>query len=237
MAVDYKIGIDIGGTHIRFVLVRSHKLIKKLIIKTPRKLKDFNNALNSGVWKITSSGQHKISYVGFSVAGVVSNYTVDFCTNAPYLNGYNFAEALGFSDSRHMSVDNDARSALWYELQNTKYKKGIILMITLGTGVGRALSQNGQVQLIKDFEWAEKWESEYQKIQRRKELGQYLSYKLWELITKYQPRMVIFGGGVVGKRKGLIKEIAQSWRVAGYDGQVCQSKSNDFAGALGAALL
>lgn len=237
MPSDYKIGIDIGGTHIRFVLVKGQRLVKKMIIDTPRKFTDFNNALNNTVWKLTSNGKHKINFVGFAVAGVVNNYTSDYCTNVPYLNGYDFAKALGFSDARHMSVDNDARSALWYELGNANYKKGIVLMITIGTGIGRALAEAGKVMTIKDFEWAEKWEQDYQKLQRNKELAQYLAYKLWPILVKYQPSKIIFGGGVVGKRPELPKEIYKCWQDVGYDGKVYKSKANDYAGALGAAIL
>ncbi len=236
MVSEYKIGIDIGGTKIRLVLIKGKRLVNKLTIETPKKLKDFNQALNAGVWKLTGNGKHKIFFVGFAVAGVINNSVVDYSQNIVYLNGYNFAQALGFKDGRHMSVDNDARAALWYELKNSSFKKGIVLMLTIGTGIGRALAEAGQVKTIKDFEWPEKWEPDYQKLQRSKELAPYLAYKLWPIIKKYQPRRIIFGGGVVSKRSDLVKEITKYWKQVGYEGKVYKARPNDYAGALGAVL-
>lgn len=236
MTAGYRIGIDIGGSNIRFVLVKGKKVVKKNIIATPKKFKEFNSILNKTVLGLTSNGKNKIDFLGVAVAGVVHDYMVDYCTNVPYLNGYDFAKAVGFSDPRRMTVDNDARSALWCELRNNRYKKGIVLMLTIGTGIGRAISESGEVKVIKDFEWAEKWERYYQKIQRTKELGVYLAYKLWPLLQKYKPSKIIIGGGVTGKRPELIKDMTKTWREVGYEGNVYKSKSNDFAGAIGAAL-
>jgi predicted NBD/HSP70 family sugar kinase len=136
-----------------------------------------------------------------------------------------------------LRVDNDARTYARAEY-NIGAGKGAkrILMITLGTGIGRAYGENGKIKNLKIFETNESWEKEYQKIYEKKALAEFLGEKLAPIIKYLNPEIVVLGGGVVQK-KGYFEVIkkALSNRVAKLE--IKCSKLGKFAGAIGAAML
>ena len=71
---------------------------------------------------------------------------------------------------------------------------------------------------IKNFEYPEKWEREYQKIRDRKDyekLAMFLGEKFSVLIKKYKPEAVVLGGGVLGKR-GFFEKLREELKIKTY---------------------
>ena len=135
-------------------------------------------------------------------------------------------------------VENDVCAFLRAELLNllksdfNRFKR--VLGITVGTGIGRAFFVNGKIKKIKQFEYPEKWEWEYQKIRDMKkdsELAEYLGEKLNLTFKKYKPNLIIVGGGVMN-RKGFFEKLRKKLNVRSR-----KAKFGVKAGAIGAAKL
>src|SRR3989344_1841138 len=115
-----------------------------------------------------------------------------------------------------LRVDNDARVFLRERAKKVRAKR--ILTFTIGTGIGRAYAEKGRVKKIKNFEYPEKWEREYQKIRDRKDyekLAMFLGEKFSVLIKKYKPEAVVLGGGVLGKR-GFFEKLREELKIKTY---------------------
>src|SRR3989338_4255535 len=172
------LGIDIGGTKIRTF----HKG-RFTEFPTPKNKKDFVKLIGS---------LRKVDAVGIACTGVIEGKKVEFSPNIKYLRNYDFsALKLG-----KIKVENDACAFLRAELLNllksdfNRFKR--VLGITVGTGIGRAFFVNGKIKKIKQFEYPEKWEWEYQKIRDMKkdsELAEYLGEKLNLTFKKYKPNL------------------------------------------------
>ncbi|MBI1982238.1 MAG: ROK family protein [Candidatus Levybacteria bacterium] len=223
------IGIDIGGTKIRGVLWNGKKVLKARETATPKSLIDFKSTL---IKLINSLG--RTDKIAIGVAGVVSGSKLVKSPNISYIKHFDFSNMnkLVFNN---MILDNDARcfGRAEYKMRSAAGKI-TTFFITLGTGVGRAVGQNGKILKIRKFEYPERWESEYKKFRDSKDnkrLAEYLSEKLIKLIKPYQPQIIIVGGGVLA-RKGFFAKFKKTSRLA-----LKKSRFGKNAVAVGAAEL
>src|SRR3989344_1093121 len=230
------IGVDIGGSKIRGILWNGKKIVRSFEIKTPKSLEKFKSTLKLLFKNLNASGS--VKKIGISIAGVVSSTKVISTSNIPYLKNYNLKSLISnFQPLTSVVVDNDARcfARAEYELVAAKGAKSV-LFITLGTGIGRAYGKNNKILKIKQFEKAESWEKDYQKIKNKKELAEFLGEKLFLIADALNPEVVVIGGGVI-KKKGYFEAIKNqlSNQVAKYE--IRRSKLGKFAGAIGGAML
>lgn len=215
----------------RGVLWNEKKVLKAREMATPKNLIDFKSTL---IKLIKSLG--KTDKIAIGVAGVVNGSKLVESPNIPYIKHFDFSDMnkLVFNFNK-MVLDNDARcfGRAEYKMSSTAGKI-TTFFITLGTGVGRAVGQNGRILKIKKFEYPERWEPKYKKIRdskSNKRLAEYLSKKLTKLIKPYQPQIIIVGGGV-STRKGFFAEFKKTSRLA-----LKKSRFGKNAVAVGAAEL
>lgn len=225
------LGIDIGGTKMRAVLLSKSQVKRTVEIPTPKNISDFQKRLTTFSKFINLGGK-----IGIGVPGLVGGTAALFCPNIPYLKKFNFKK---FLPDFEIKVENDARCfALAESLDSNKPYKNIFL-ITIGTGIGRAVVQKGKVRKIKRFEAPEKWEKEYQRVRETgndKKLAFFLASKLFPLARSYRADTLMLGGGVL-ERKKLFPLLKKELSSLSFGVPVQKIKFKKNAGAFGAALL
>ena len=148
----YRIGIDLGGTFIAAGLVNeSLRILDKLSVPTsaPRPMEgiaDDMAALTGKLLERSGLRREELAAVGVGVPGTANRE-----------NGHlEDANNLGFDDEPFVSVleerlglpvrfGNDANAAAWGEYLVLDKKPDSFLMVTLGTGVGGGIIQDGKI--------------------------------------------------------------------------------------------
>lgn len=233
------IGIDIGGTKIRAGLWNGKRLIKIRHLTTPKSQKQFVKTLRNLVTYYGKTNQ-RVTHIGIGIAGVVYGTTLKYSPNMLFLKNFDFRTI--FSRFHKLKIDNDARAYARGEyLKGAGFRAKSLLVITLGTGIGRAFGKNGKIQLIKRFEYPEKWEKEYQKIKSKAVdslLEVFLVEKLTPILKKYQPTKLVIGGGVTKARQGkFVTSLTKQFRLQGFKFTIAKAKLRDDAAILGAVYL
>lgn len=231
----YSIGIDIGGTKTKAVLWNKKKISKSKRILTPDTSKELKKVLQDIVQELSPKREDFL--IGIGVAGTVKKTTLLSASNISKIKNFNFRNV--FLKNIPLLVDNDARCFLKGELILSSFKKAkSILGLTIGTGIGRAYAKNGIVQRIKRFEDQEQWEKEYQGIRDKKNyvlLAQFLGQKLLPLLKKYNPEIIIIGGGLV-RNKEFFNNLCQELKKQGIKSRIRHSKLGENAVSLGSVL-
>lgn len=203
---------DIGGTWIRCYLLRGSRALRTERAPTPtRSSKKLRATLVNMFMSIT--GGVTVGSINIGVAGNVRGKRVESSANIPALTNFSFRGL--FPVGIPVALDNDARAFLKYAItQHSELRRGIVLGITLGTGVGRAVARNGKVRLLKQLEYREQWEQAYQRrrFQPTEQLAAFITAKLEPLILRYRPKVVVLGGGVIQKKRGLFGVLSTSLR-------------------------
>jgi glucokinase len=142
--MNYSIGIDIGGTNIKGVLICDNKIQLRHTIQTHDGIENWQEQVKV-LYDVLSSDASKISSVGLSAPGIANkeNGAIAFMPGRLQgLENYQWSNLVG----EKVYVLNDAHAALWAEAQ-WGVGKGIqnIVMVTLGTGVGGGLLIGGQL--------------------------------------------------------------------------------------------
>lgn len=208
------LGIDIGGTGIKLARVETDDgslLSERIRIPTPSPStpKRVATAVAGAVRELGWSG----ASAGCGFPGVVREGIVLTAANvSKKWIGTNASRLLGMAIGSRVWVGNDADLAGLAEMRfgaGRGKEKGVVLMLTFGTGIGTALFHNGA--LVPNFELghlqidgkeAEKWASE------RARLDEGLSFKAWSRrVSRYLecmhayfwPDLFIFGGGISKK--------------------------------------
>ena len=203
------LGIDIGGSGIKGALVdmtTGEMTTERFRLVTPSSRKPV--AMAETVAQIVEHFNYK-GPIGCGFPTVIKN---GICKSAGNLHkkwvGVNVNELLSEATGMPVTVVNDADAA-GYATMNYgvgKGKKGLVLMITIGTGLGSGAFLNGK--LIPNFELGQIPYKKYDKIElwaaaSAKEREQ-LSYKKWgKRFNKFlslvdlivAPDLIILGGG------------------------------------------
>lgn len=156
----YKLGIDIGASHIGLGLFKDTKLINKKYIPYKRPFKIFNkifinhftkkyiNFLTKNIDKFIEN--KKLDYIGIGCPGGVDiNNAIFYGSEALVVGKINFKDKFKKYNCE-IFIDNDCNCAALGEAINNKYDE--FLMITIGTGVGFSLIKkfNNKILLSKD---------------------------------------------------------------------------------------
>jgi glucokinase len=179
---NYTIGIDIGGTNIKAVLFNGEKTVIDSSLGTPQDSLEhliiMIIALIEPLTKRAAADKIKIKGIGLGVPGVVDPYSakISDAPNLPMLNGIKLAEILAKRVNLPVKMDNDTECFLRAEAtigSAAKFKN--IYGITIGTGIGGAWWQNGNIyygahgfsepgRMIVDFKEQTSLEDAYHKL-------------------------------------------------------------------------
>ncbi len=205
------LGIDIGGTKIRAVLLRQKRILKVMEIKTPVSLEKFVAALK----KILLWADGKKLHVGIAVPGVVQGSSALFCPNIGYLKNFNFRTVI--PKTLPLFVDHDARCFLRSEhAVGAAQGRSRIFGLILGTGIGRAYLDEDEPAIIQAFEKEELWEKEYIHLRKKapnQTLATFLADHALPLIHSYNATNLLIGGGVL-LRPNFFTKLRQEFRKA-----------------------
>jgi polyphosphate glucokinase len=236
------LGIDIGGTGIKGSLVDigTGKLIEERYrVDTPKggKVDDIASSVGEIVKHFAWKGQ-----IGCTLPAVVQNGIVRTAANiSKKWIGVNGITVLSKVTKCPVTLLNDADAAGIAEMKfgAGKGRSGVVLLVTLGTGIGTALFNDGELipntelgHLIIREKDAEKFASN--KVREEHEL----SWKKWaKNVDEYLeyiesliwPNFIIIGGGVSKSADKFIPRIS-------INAKVVPAKLLNDAGIVGAAL-
>jgi len=140
------LGIDIGGTNVKFgVMDENYIIIKKDSI--PTGAEGEGDEILADIIKKAAElcGEFDIEAVGIGVAGRVNSAlgVLESANNLPSLRQMGIADIVGKSLGKRATLANDARAAVCGELYAGAGKNyQIFAMMTLGTGVGGGIVIN-----------------------------------------------------------------------------------------------
>ena len=239
------LGIDIGGTGIKGALVNvetGELLTDRFRIETPKP------ALPNSVADVVQQIADHFKYsgpTGITFPAVVKNGVVYTAANVdPSWIGTNAADLFSKHTNHPVAVVNDADAAGVAEVQfgAGKNRKGVVIMITLGTGIGSAVFLDGKLLPNTEFghlklrgKDAEKRASE--KIREDKKLSwkqwsKRLSEFLVEMEKLFSPDLFILGGGVSKKTDKFLTYLETKTEVI-----IVPAQMHNEAGIIGAAYL
>ncbi|MEQ9618150.1 MAG: ROK family protein [Deltaproteobacteria bacterium] len=240
------LGIDIGGTGIKSAPVdigKGELIEERYRVDTPQPSNPENmlGAMHDMIKHWKWEGE-----VGCGFPGVIKNGGVYTAANlSKKWIGVNIKEEIEKISQCKVHVINDADSAGLAEMKfgaGRDYNKpggGVVLMVTLGTGIGSALFVDGHLVRNTEFGHVEIDGGDAEKraaaIHREKED---LSWKKWgKRVNKYlkhmemliSPDLVIVGGGVSKKSDKFFKYIK-------IKAEIVPAEMHNDAGIVGAAL-
>ncbi len=148
-----KIGIDIGGTLIKGILVENDKIIKTAAYPTNAKIG--RRAIELSMFSVIDGLlQDGVTLIGVSSAGNIDPYNgvcVYATDNLAGWTGYPIKQKIEEKYHIPCIADNDAVCALKAEICNYPDLKNVV-MITFGTGIGGAVLSGGKIIRGKDFD-------------------------------------------------------------------------------------
>ena len=139
----FVIGIDIGASNIKFVLMDKTRILKKHKIATPKTKKELIEALKSNIRGISASiGISKIAGIGIGVLGPIDRKSCKIINppNLKILENCEICKILRKDFKTRIKIENDANCFAFAEAKMGAGKRAnIVLGITLGSGVGGGL--------------------------------------------------------------------------------------------------
>ncbi len=226
-------GIDIGGTKVRWVIMRGGRVVVAREIPTPQHASAFGNTMTEIFKALRRRGVRR---AGVSIAGTVKHDVLLSSHNLPMLRRVRFAKFAPKDMIVH--AKNDAQCFALAEAHYGRARRySPVLAVTIGTGIGRAFIKNGQVRDQVRFERAEYWEGLYQKRSKgpARPLATFLGPKVADIAVHIGARAIVLGGGRLrtpGLFTALRKNIRHHIRVPVYRSYFHQNSAS-----VGAALL
>jgi glucokinase len=151
------IGIDVGGTNIRFGVFNQTQLIGEIKLEANLSLLcgellpehasyEIVRVLSTGIINLIDK-HHIIQSVGIGFPGFIQPETkkVMESPNLPGLRYFNLAGELSTIFDMPFTLENDANAAAYGEYIFAGKPEGGLIYIGLGTGVGGGLVLNGQI--------------------------------------------------------------------------------------------
>jgi len=236
------LGIDIGGSGIKGAPVETETgqlLAERLRIKTPRGAKP--EPVAAVVAEIANHFNWK-GPVGIGLPGPLPGGVVKMAANiSEKWIGLNAAEVFTQATKRPCVVINDADAAGLAEIAfgAGKNQPGIVIMVTLGTGIGSAIFLNGHLVPNTEFGHIEikgrEAESKASDAARERENLSWKKYArrlnryLHSMEKLFWPTLFIVGGGIS-------KDFEEYGPLLDVDAKVVPAQFLNEAGIVGAAL-
>lgn len=140
--VGAKLGVDIGGTNIKFAVVEGTKVKYNNCIDTASTCEEIVNDIVSEIEKLKE--EYKIKAVGIGTPGLINNGLV-YAVNLPFKRfplDLEIAQRTGMA----VNIDNDANCAALGEIMfGATTDCDNIILVTLGTGVGGGIIMGRQI--------------------------------------------------------------------------------------------
>ncbi len=235
------LGLDIGGTGIKGAVIDTETgelLTERYRQLTPQPSTPGN--ISIAIKGIIEKLNYKGDIVGLGFPTLIRNGIAQFATNIDdsWLN-VNIAERLGQLTGHRYFVANDADTAgLAEAVFGSRKEKGLVIFLTIGTGIGSALIFNGELipnSELGRIEFKGRRAEDYTSNKTRKEkgmswktFGKRLNAFLNYLDMLFSPQLIILGGGVCKKMEKYHEYIKT-------DVPVVQSEFLNAAGVIGAA--
>lgn len=156
MTHTYHLGIDVGGTNIKYAKVFTDGTLNdRQKVNTPQDLKGFLKQLDTIYTQFDSD---EILSIAISTPGKVNTEEgiVYFGGSLAFLHEFNFKQHFEETYGKRCTLINDAKAAALCELWLGNLKgvqNGIV--ITLGTGIGGGIILNGQLYQGTNFQAGE----------------------------------------------------------------------------------
>jgi polyphosphate glucokinase len=239
------VGVDVGGTGIKGALVEladgtltsSRVKIETPRPATPKSVFDVIDTLVSGFDTVAGSA------IGVTIPGVVHHGVVHSAANIDKAwIGTDADRALEKRLGRPVRVMNDADAAGYAEVAfgAARDRTGVVLVTTLGTGIGSALIYNGV--LVPNTELGhieiDGKIAETQASNAARENGD-LSYEKWakRLTTYYRTLERLFSPDLFVVGGGVSKSAEKFLPLIDIDTEIVPAALGNNAGIIGAALL
>jgi polyphosphate glucokinase len=204
------LGIDVGGTGIKgnIVDIKTGQLIsEKLKIKTPSPASP--NAILGCIKEMVEHYDWRGKNIGIGFPAVIKNgYSLTASNIDKKFINYPIVESFKSALQCEVTVVNDADAAGIAEMTygEGKGKKGLVIFITLGTGIGSALFLDGRLIGNTEFGHLKYKRSIFEKYASNsaREIKN-LSWRAWSdelnvylnhLNLLLSPDMIIIGGGI-----------------------------------------
>jgi len=207
------LGLDIGGTGIKGAIVNTETgelVTERFRQLTPQPSTPENIA--ETIKEIISALDYTGEYIGVGFPTLIRNGEAQFASNIdPSWVNVNIGESLGALTGHKYIVANDADVAGIAEAVFGKNVKtdGLVIFLTIGTGIGSALIYNGELILNSELgkiqfkgDIAELYASNRTRKEKElswKKFGKRLNEYLTYLDMLFSPRSFILGGGVSKK--------------------------------------
>src|SRR4030042_46479 len=143
------IGIDVGGTNIKGVLLKNNKIIKKIRIKT--KSKSNKNLLTARIFECIEylrQSKKGIKKIGIGIAGPVDfkNQRILNPPNLPGLKNIYLGKIIEKKFKIKTVIDNDVHCLVLAEaIMGAARGKKSVVGLALGTGVGGGIVIDGKI--------------------------------------------------------------------------------------------
>lgn len=147
------IGVDIGGTNLRFALVGAHGVIhlrERSQTEISLGRESFKDRLVSGISAVQKSAHLlglEVHAVGLGIPGLIARSGVVLSSpNLKPIEGLNLKKAVAQATALPVVAANDANAAAYGEkIYGSGRAFASLLLLTLGTGVGSGLILNGEL--------------------------------------------------------------------------------------------
>jgi len=151
---DYIIGVDIGGTNMKSVLMRDNKVIDEYVLKTPtdnlEHLWIMLKALIDPLLETAKNNKVKVDKLGLSIAGLYDTKTrkITKCQNIPILDNVDLVSKIKDEFNVEVKIDNDANCFVRGEVfVGSAQNSNNVFGITIGTGIGGGWWFNNDIYL------------------------------------------------------------------------------------------
>lgn len=141
------LGIDIGGTSVKAAVCVDGELIRTG--QSPFYAKPSTDQLLQAI-RAAAGSIRELKSVGLCVPGLLdrARRVITLSVNAPGLTDISLdqlvPQALGLSGDRPTTISNDA-AATAYDIFKSRHLTGRLLVLTIGTGVGAAVLDDGEL--------------------------------------------------------------------------------------------
>ena len=181
--------------------------------------------------------------IGCTLPAVVVGGTVRTAAHIdPSWIGTHAAAVIGRATGRHCTVLNDADAAGFAEARfgAARGRRGVVLLVTVGTGVGTALLNDGVLianselgHIEVDGKIADVWVSDATRVAKQlswKKWAERLDAYLAHLHSVLWPELIVIGGGVVKHAEQFLDRVSPGCEVR-------IAELGNLAGIVGAALM
>ena len=240
------LGIDVGGSGIKGALIDTETgkfASDRLRINSPEGFRpgDVIATIGQIVTKFKYEGPLGLGFPAIVMDGIVMTPPTSLAF--PGWENIHLAEAVAEQTGCPTVALNDADAAGYAEMRfgNGRNQQGVVMVFTLGTGIGSALFLNGRLvpnlELGRLYLRQKKHGAEHQAADRVRD-EQDLSWPEWgkrlnayfsHIELLFSPRLIIVGGGISKKHKKFLKYIHVR-------AEVLPARLRNRAGIVGAAM-